>query len=107
MRFTAQIRSRDEQLRQLRALADGTRLRILELLKKKGCCSCDEIDARNAGMCVCDLKRELGLTQPTITHHLQVLRRAGLVKCVQIGPWVYCRRDEAALNALGATVAAL
>lgn len=103
----AQIRSRDKPLQQLRALADGTRLRILELLKKKGCCSCDEVDARDAGMCVCDLQQELGLTQPTITHHLQVLRQAGLVECVRIGPWVYCRRDEAALNALGATVAAL
>jgi len=97
--------SRDRQLAQLRALADSTRLRILQLLKKKGCCSCDEVDARDAGMCVCDLERELGLTQPTVTHHLQVLRRAGLVECVRIGSWVYCRRDEAALKALGATVA--
>lgn len=107
MTTIARMQSRDKQLQQLRALADRTRLRILELLKKKGCCSCDEVDARDAGMCVCDLERELRLTQPTVTHHLQVLRQAGLVECVRIGPWVYCRRDEAALKALGATVAEL
>lgn len=107
MSAVTRIRSRDKQLQQLRALAERTRLHILELLKKKGCCSCDEVDARNAGMCVCDLEKELRLTQPTITHHLQVLRQAGLVECVRIGPWLYCRRDEAALKALGATLADL
>lgn len=98
---------REKKLQQLRALADGTRLRMLELLKKKGCCSCDDIDERSDGMCVCDLERELKLTQPTITHHLQVLRQAGLVECIRIGPWLYCRRNEAALQALGEAVADL
>lgn len=98
---------RDKRLPQLRALADSTRLRILDLLKKKGCCSCDEVDPRDTGMCVCDLQQELGLTQPTITHHLQVLRQAGLIECVRIGPWLYCRRDEAALKALGAILTEL
>jgi ArsR family transcriptional regulator len=97
----------DKHLGQLRALADPTRLRILALLKKKGCCSCDEVGASTAGMCVCDLERELGLTQPTITHHLKVLRKAGLVECVRIGPWLYCRRQEARLRTLGAAVAVL
>ena len=97
----------DKRLAQLRALADPTRLRILGLLAKKGCCSCDQVDPRAAGLCVCDLERALGLTQPTITHHLQVLREAGLVECVRIGPWLYCRRQEAALKALGAAVASL
>ncbi len=100
-------RSRDKRLEQLRAVAEPTRLRILELLKKKGCCSCDEIDDRADGMCVCDLERELGLSQPTITHHLQVLRRAELVECVRIGTWLYCRRNETGLRELGAGVAGL
>ena len=98
---------RDPGLARLRALADPTRLRILALLKKKGCCSCDQVDARAAGLCVCDLEEALGLTQPTITHHLQVLREAGLVECRRLGPWLYCRRHEAALRALGAAVAGL
>jgi ArsR family transcriptional regulator len=97
----------NQRLAQLRALADPTRLHILALLKQKGCCSCDQVDARAAGMCVCDLEEALDLTQPTITHHLQVLRQAGLVECTRLGPWLYCRRNEAALRALGAAVAGL
>lgn len=97
----------DPHLAALRALADPTRLRILGLLQKKGCCSCEQVDARAAGLCVCDLEEALGLTQPTITHHLQVLREAGLVECRRLGPWLYCRRNEAALRALGAAVAGL
>ena len=94
------------RLTQLRALADSTRLRILELLKKPGCCSIDlKIVGRSGGMCVCDLQGPLGLTQPTITHHLKVLREAGLVECRKIGPWLYCQRNEKALKELGAAIA--
>lgn len=107
MRNLRRTPSRDKRLEALRAVADPTRLRILELLKKKGCCSCEEIDERAAGMCVCDLEQELGLSQPTITHHLQVLRHAELVECVRIGTWLYCRRNEAGLRELGAMVAGL
>ena len=88
-------------LRQLRAISDPTRLRILELLRRPGCCSCEEIDPRSPGMCVCDLEKELPLTQPTITHHIQVLREAGLVTTQKIGRWLYCRRDEEALDRVG------
>ena len=83
MRETSKTNA-EQRLQQLRALADPTRLRILELLKKRGCCSCEEVDAHASGMCVCDLEKELSLQQPTITHHLQVLRTAGLVECVHI-----------------------
>lgn len=103
----APTRRTQNHVEQLRALADPTRLRILELLKRKGCCSCDEVAAGAAGMCVCDLQSALKLAQPTITHHLQVLRRVGLVECRRLGPWLYCRRNERALKALGSTVAAL
>lgn len=104
---TATRTARHRRLAQLRALADPSRLRILELLKQKGCCSCEEVNARAAGLCVCDLEEALGLTQPTITHHLKVLREVGLVECRRLGPWLYCRRNEAALQELGAAVARL
>ena len=94
----------ERRLAQLRALADPTRLKILELLKKPGCCSV-EVPGQKAGMCVCDLQGPLGLTQPTITHHLKVLREAGLIECSKIGPWLYCRRDEGAFKQLGAAIA--
>ncbi len=87
-------------VRQLQALADATRRRILELLKRRGCCSCEEIGALQSGLCVCDLQAALGLTQPTITHHIQVLRENGLIETQKIGRWLYCRRNEAALDRL-------
>ena len=101
----ATTRTQNERLTQLRALADPTRLRILELLKKPGCCSVAEVDGRKGGMCVCDLTGPLKLTQPTITHHLKVLRAAGLIDCRKIGPWLYCQRNEKTLQELGAAIA--
>jgi len=86
---------------QLKALADATRRRIVELLKRKGCCSCDLVANADPGLCICDLESELKLSQPTITHHIQVLREAGLVKTQKIARWLYCRRDEEALDRLG------
>jgi len=87
---------------QLKALADPTRRKIVELLRSKGSCSCDLVSAADSGLCVCDLKTKLGLTQPTITHHVQTLRAAGLISTRKIGRWLYCRRDEKALDRLGA-----
>ncbi len=87
---------------QLKALADPTRRKIVELLRSKGCCSCDLVSAADPGLCVCDLEAKLGLTQPTITHHVQILREAGLISTRKIGRWLYCRRNEEALDRLGA-----
>ena len=87
---------------QLQALADPTRRRIIGLLQRKGCCSCELVAAANRGLCVCDLESALGLRQPTITHHIQVLRQAGLITTRKIGRWLYCRRDEQALDRLAA-----
>ncbi len=87
---------------QLKALADPTRRKIVELLSSKGCCSCDLVSALDPGMCVCDLETKLALTQPTITHHVQILRDAGLISTRKIGRWLYCRRNEKSLDRLGA-----
>ncbi len=86
--------------RQLESLADPTRRHIIALLKQKGCCSCDAVRAADPGLCVCDLEAALSLSQPTITHHIQVLREAGLISTWKIGRWRYCRRDEEALDRL-------
>lgn len=88
--------------RQLKALADPTRRQIVELLKRRGCCSCDEVGAADPGLCVCDLEGGLKLSQPTISHHIQVLREAGLIETQKIGRWLYCRRNEQALDRLAA-----
>jgi ArsR family transcriptional regulator len=62
----------------LKALADPTRLRMVATLR------------RQAGpVCVCDLVAAFDLTQPTISHHMGVLKRAGLVESEKSGIWVY------------------
>lgn len=61
----------------LKVLADPARLRILSLL------------AAAPEVCVCDLTDPLGLTQPTVSHHLKQLREAGLLTSERRGRWVY------------------
>lgn len=62
-----------------KALGDPVRLRLLSL-----------IAARAGGeVCVCDLTDAFTLTGPTISHHLKVLREAGLIDCQRRGTWVY------------------
>jgi ArsR family transcriptional regulator, arsenate/arsenite/antimonite-responsive transcriptional repressor len=79
-----------------KALADPNRLRILEMLRKPTCCSVE----RDAGMCACDIESQLELSQPTISHHMKVLREAGLVHAEKIGQWMFYKRDEKALKEL-------
>jgi ArsR family transcriptional regulator len=63
-----------------RALGDPHRLAMLATL------------ARAAGeVCVCDFTSGLPLNQPTVSHHLRILREAGLVTCERRGTWVYYR----------------
>jgi ArsR family transcriptional regulator len=65
----------------LKVIADPARLRLLSL-----------IQAQPAGeACVCHLTAPLGLTQPTVSHHLKVLLNAGLVDREQRGSWAYFR----------------
>jgi ArsR family transcriptional regulator, arsenate/arsenite/antimonite-responsive transcriptional repressor len=62
-----------------KALGDPVRLRLLSLIAAKGG---DEV-------CVCDLTAAFDVTGPTISHHLKVLREAGLIDCERRGTWVY------------------
>ena len=71
----------------LKALADPARLRLLSLILASG----------EDGGCVCDLTGPVGLTQPTVSHHLKVLNDAGLVSREQRGVWAYYRADRAAI----------
>jgi ArsR family transcriptional regulator, arsenate/arsenite/antimonite-responsive transcriptional repressor len=65
----------------LKAVADPARLQLLALIK-----SSDSGEA-----CVCDLTDPVGLSQPTVSHHLKVLTDAGLVTREQRGTWAYFR----------------
>lgn len=90
-----------------KALADETRLKILEALKRCNCCSCAEVPPDEPGMCVCDVVRVVDLSQPTVSHHLAILERAGLIQSKKIGRWVYYRRNESFIEQLCAELKAL
>lgn len=107
MRMAERLQDGTKFGRQLAALADPVRRRIVELLKRTGCCSCSEIAMRDPGLCVCDLQASLGLRQPTVSHHLQWLRRAGLIETRKIGRWLYCRRNEEELDRLAERIRSL
>jgi ArsR family transcriptional regulator, arsenate/arsenite/antimonite-responsive transcriptional repressor len=78
----------------LKALADPTRLRIMAMLKQPGCCSMGP----QGGLCACDIESQFDLSQPTISHHMKVLREAGLVEAEKIGQWMWYRRNRSALK---------
>jgi ArsR family transcriptional regulator, arsenate/arsenite/antimonite-responsive transcriptional repressor len=80
----------EDLARALRVIADPARLRILSLIQTQ-----PEGEA-----CVCHLTEPLGLTQPTVSHHLRVLLDAGLVEREQRGSWAYFRVVGGQLAAL-------
>jgi ArsR family transcriptional regulator len=79
----------------LKVIAEPTRLRLLSLVA--------DTDAGEA--CVCDLTDPVGLSQPTVSHHLKVLVEAGLLDRDQRGKWAYYRLVPESLEALEALVA--
>jgi DNA-binding transcriptional ArsR family regulator len=82
--------------RMLRAVADQTRRRILHALKEKGACSI----GKEIGLCACDIEQRIRLSQPTISHHMTILKKAGLVEANKQGQWMWYRRNETALREL-------
>lgn len=80
--------------RRLKALADPQRLRLLSLL----------MAAPDGKACTCDLTEPLGLSQPTVSHHLKKLHEVGLVTGERRGVWTYYRADPGALKALTAVL---
>ena len=78
-----------------KALSDPIRLRILEFLRRPDaeCCSVED------RVCACDLEGLLGLSQPTVSHHMKILVQAGLVSSEKSGRWVYYRIDRPAFAA--------
>lgn len=74
-----------------KALGDPVRLRLLSLIASH----------EGGEACVCDLAGPFDVTQPTISHHLRVLREAGLIDCERRGTWVYYWVLPVALERLG------
>ena len=83
-------RDEAEQLaRVLKALADPARLQLLTIIRAAG------------ESCACDLNEPVGLSQPTVSHHLKVLTSAGLIRREQRGQWAWFQVDEEALRQVG------
>jgi ArsR family transcriptional regulator len=80
--------------RTLKAIADPARLRLLSM-----------VAAHDGGeACVCDLTDPLGLSQPTVSHHLKVLVDAGLLTRDKRGVWAYFALVPGALDSLAAVL---
>jgi len=79
----------EELASRFKALADPTRVAIVNRLS-----TADEV-------CVCDLNGAFDLSQPTISHHLRILREAGLVEATRRGTWAYYRLVPETVSALG------
>jgi len=88
-----------------KALADPTRVKILSLLKARGRSCCDLIARSEPGLCACDVEKAVGLSQAAVSHHMGLLRRAGLVDAEKRGRWMYYRRNEAAIARLADEIA--
>lgn len=76
--------------RSLRAIADPARLRLISMVAAHA----------DAEACVCDLTEPLGLSQPTVSHHLKVLVDAGILSRDKRGTWAYYRLVPGALDSL-------
>jgi ArsR family transcriptional regulator, arsenate/arsenite/antimonite-responsive transcriptional repressor len=83
-----------ELARLFKAMGDPVRLRLLSLIASH----------EGGEACVCDLTGVFDLTGPTISHHLKVLREAGLISGERRGTWVYYRVQPEALRRLSAVL---
>lgn len=81
--------------RSIKALGDPARLRLLSMVAAH----------EDAEACVCDLTEPLGLSQPTVSHHLKVLMDAGFLSRSKRGTWAYYRLVPGSLDTVAALIA--
>lgn len=81
----------------LHAIADPTRRRILQALKQGGS-KADTRDVAGPRLCAGDIEERMQLSQPTISHHMAILTKAGLVEATKSGQWRWYRRNEKAIR---------
>ena len=72
----------------MKALADPTRLRLLSIVAASA----------DSEACVCDLIEPVGLSQPTVSHHLKILTTAGFLSRSKRGTWAYFKLVPGALD---------
>ena len=99
------MKQSEELVPMFKALGDPTRLKVLELLKARGKSCCELISRDERGLCACDIEEAVGLSQAAVSHHMDLLRRAGLVIGEKRGRWMFYRRNEAGLAGLAEAIA--
>lgn len=109
MRMTSTEPSLD---RLLHAIADPTRRRILQTLKERGACTGAKTVRKAAAkelashapspkqmsLCAGDIETCVRLSQPTVSHHMAILTKAGLVEAVKRGQWRWYRRNDKTIS---------
>jgi ArsR family transcriptional regulator, arsenate/arsenite/antimonite-responsive transcriptional repressor len=89
-RETIDAERADGLAKKLKALADPTRLRLVSIVAA----------AEGEEACVCDLIEPVGLSQPTVSHHLKILMEAGFLTRTKRGTWSYYKLVPGALEQL-------
>jgi len=92
--------------RALDAIADPTRRRILRALKEGPVAARPTTKGGPMGSCLCagEIEERVQLSQPTISHHMGILTKAGLVEATKQGQWRWYRRNETAIRQLMKTL---
>jgi len=91
--------------RVLYAIADPTRRRILRALREgPAAAKPGRIVAPGSCLCAGDIEERVQLSQPTISHHMAILTKAGLVEASKQGQWRWYRRNEKAIRRLMKTL---
>lgn len=88
------------RLEQSKALSSKVRIKILTLLRnpKSNFANQRFQDPADVGVCVTQLTEKLGLKQPTVSRHLEILSRAGFVKATRVDRWAFFSRNNEALK---------
>lgn len=84
---------------QVKALANETRIEILRALDRplEHFAGQESADPVETGVCVQLIAAHFGVSQPTMSRHIELLKRAGFINARRQRKWTYCSRDEAAL----------
>ena len=88
VRDTLDLEQAEQLAHTIKALADPTRLRLLSIVAA----------AAGEEACVCDLTDPIGLSQPTVSHHLKILTEAGFLSRSKRGTWAYYKLVPGALD---------
>lgn len=90
----------EELATQFKALSDPARLKILDFLLEpdRSCCTHEE------GVCACDVEGVLGLSQPTVSHHMKLLAQAGFITAEKRGRWAFYTINPDAFRVLAGSL---